>query len=145
MPFETYPILVARALAATPTTFTTIAELDVVSLPELGVTDTDASVQNSTMDRYVVSTLLRRKPVTLALNFLPYDASQDNITGIYKAQTSGSFDGYKFTHTASSLIWVASGFVTNVKPKTAKEGAFGLDVTIRFSGTMTIQGLTVGT
>jgi hypothetical protein len=145
MPFETYPILVARALAATPTVFTTIAELDTVSLPELGVTDTDASVQNTTMDRYVVSTLMRRKPVTLSLNFLPYDASHDNVTGLLKAQTGGTFDGYKFTHTASSLIWVASGYVTNVKLKTAKEGVLGADVTLRFSGQMTIQGLTVGT
>lgn len=145
MPFDSYPILVARAQASAPTVFNTIAELDVVSLPEIGVNDADASVQNSTIDKWVVSTLLRRKPTPLALNFLPNDGSQNNITGLYQAMTLGTFDGYKFSHAATGLVWVASGYVTNIKPKTPKEGVLGLDVTLRFSGQMTIQGLTVGT
>ncbi len=145
MSYDSFPIIVARALAAAPTVFTNIADLDTVELPEIEVKESDASVQNHTIDQYVFSTLIRRKPVKLALNFLPYDGSQDNITGLYKAMTGGTIDGYKFTHSASSLIWVASGAVTNLKPKTPMEGKLGLDVTLRFTGQMTIQGVTVGT
>lgn len=145
MGYDSFPILVARAPSATPTTFTTIAEIETVGLPEIGVNESDASVQNNTIDAYVFSTLLRRKPVTLTLNFLPYDASQDNITGLYKAMTAGTIDGYKFTHSPSSLIWVASGAVTNLKPLTPMEGTLALEATMRFTGKMTINGATVGT
>lgn len=142
--YDSYPILVARAIAPSPT-FTTIAELDTVGLPELGVNEADASIQNSTIDRYVTSTLLRRKPVPLQLNFDPNDATQDHITGLYKALTAQSVDGYKFTHSASSLVWVASGNVTNIKPGTPMEGKLSLAVTLRFSGQMSINGVTLGT
>lgn len=144
MPYDTFPIIVARAPNATPTTFTDLAELDVVNLPELGVNEADASIQNALADKYVTSTLLRRKPVTISLNFRPDSGTQDHLTGLYKAVTTQSFDGYKFTHSSSSLVWVASGFCTNLKPKTPKEGVFGLDATLRFSGTMTINGVVVG-
>ena len=144
MAFDSFPILVARALAVAPTVFTTLAELDTVSLPELGINEADASVQNATIDKYVFSTLLRRKPVPLKLNFLPTDATQDHIAGLYKAMTGGTTDGYKFTHTASGLLWVASGAVTNLKPETPMEGKLSLTATLRFTGVMSIQGVTIG-
>jgi hypothetical protein len=145
MAYDSYPLIVSRALAATPTVFTNIADLDVVALPEMGINEADASVQNSTIDKYVFSTLLRRKPVPLTMNFLPFDGSQDNITGLYKAMTGGTIDGYKFSHSASGLLWVGSGAVTNLKPVTPMEGKLQLAVTLRLTGLMSIQGLTVGT
>ena len=144
MPYDSFPILVARAPNATPTVFTTIAELDTVALPELTANEFDASVQNANIDKYVVSSLLRRKPLALTLNMLPYDASQDHLTGLYSAKINNTFDGYRFTHAASSLIWVASGYVTAISPKTPMEGKLQIDVTLRFSGVMSIQGVTVG-
>ena len=42
------------------------------------------------------------------------------------------------------MIWVASGNVTAIDPKTPMEGKLELDVTLRFSGNMTIQGVTFG-
>lgn len=144
MAFETFPTLVARAPALTPTVFTTIAELDVVSLPPLSATETDASTQNKTIDIYVVSPLLRRKPVTITLNMLPSDPTQDHVAGLYFAKINNSFDGYKFSHAASGLIWVASGQITDLVPKTPKEGVMSLDVTLRFSGPMGIQSNSAG-
>ena len=143
--YNSFPLLIARALAAAPTVFTTIAELDTVSLPEIGVNEADASIQNKTIDQYVTSTLLRRKPVPLKMNFDPNDATQDHITGLYKAMTAQTVDGYKFTHLASSLIWVASGNVTNIKPVTPMEGSIDLEVTFRFTGVMSMNGITIGT
>ncbi len=144
MPYDSFPILVARAPAGTPTVFTTIADLESVELPELDSNEDDTSVQNKTIDQYVMSTLLRRKPVKLSLNMLPYDGTHDHLTGLYKAKIDCTLDGYRFTHTASSLIWVASGYVKTLSPKTPKEGKLQLDATLRFTGQMTIQGVTIG-
>ncbi len=142
--YDSYPLLVARATAPSPT-FTTIAELDTVQLPEIGVNEADASIQNSTIDRWVTSTLLRRKPVPLKLNFDPADATQDHLTGMIKAITTQSLDAYRFSHSASGLIWIASGNVTNFKPETPMEGKLSGTFTLRFTGQMSINGLTIGT
>jgi hypothetical protein len=144
MAFDSYPLLVARAPALTPTVFTNIAEIDVPALPELGSNEYDSSTQNHTIDVYVVSTLLRRKALQLKLNMLPSDASQDHVAGLYYARINSTFDGYKFTHAASGLIWIASGYVTNLQPVTPMEGKLQLNTTLRFSGPMGIQSNSSG-
>lgn len=144
MAFDSYPLLLARAPALTPTVYTAIAEIDTPALPEIGSNDYDASVQNKTIDIYVVSSLLRRKAPTFTLNFLPSDATQDHVAGLYFSRLNNSFDGFKFSHAASGLVWVASGFVTNLKPKTPMEGKLQIDVTLRFSGPMGIQSNSAG-
>ncbi len=144
-PYISNPILVARATAAAPTVFTTIAQLKNIPLPKLNSNEADGSVQNSTIDKYVMSTLMRRDPVTLTLNMMPYDATHDHLTGLLKAKIDCTLDGYRFSHAASSLIWVASGYVKAFEPKTPSEQIMEVDITLRFTGQMTIQGITVGT
>ena len=144
MAFDSYPLLVARAPALTPTVFTNIAEIDVPALPEISSNEYDSSTQNHSIDVYVVSSLLRRKVVALTLNMLPSDATQDHVAGLYYARLNNTFDGYKFTHAASGLVWVASGYVTILGPKTPMEGKLQLAVTLRFSGPMGIQSNSAG-
>jgi hypothetical protein len=144
MAYEVFPLLISRAPAATPTVFTAIAELDVVGLPEVSSTATDASVQNKLADIYVMSTLQRRTAPMFTMNFLPADGTQDHLTGLYNAKYTTSFDGYKFSHAASALVWIASGFVEKITPKTAFEGKLQADVTLRFSGPWLHNGVVVG-
>ena len=144
MPFDSYPLLVARAPALTPTVFTTIAEIDTITLPEISSNEYDSSTQNHTIDVYVVSSLLRRKVASAVLNMLPSDATQDHVAGLYFARLNNSFDGYKFSHAASGLVWVASGYVTILAPKTPMEGKMQLGVSWRFSGPMGIQSNSAG-
>ena len=144
MAFDSFPRLVARAPAASPTIFTNIAEIDVPGLPEISSNEYDSSTQNHTIDVYVVSSLLRRKAVPLTLNMLPSDPSQDHVAGLYYARFNNTFDGYMFSHAASGLVWVASGFVTALAPKTPMEGKLQIGVTLRFSGPMGIQSNSSG-
>src|SRR5665213_107688 len=144
MAFDSYPLLVARAPALTPTVFVDIAEIDVPALPELSSNEYDSSTQNHSIDVYVVSSLIRRKVVAVTLNMLPSDASQDHVAGLYFSRINNSFDGYKFTHVSSGLIWIASGYVTILTPKTPMEGKLQLGVTWRFSGPMGIQSNSAG-
>lgn len=147
---SSHGIIVARALAATPTVFTDIAELDSVGLPELTRNEFDASVQNRNIDSYVMG-MLRRKSVQLGLNWLEKDASHDHLTGLYAGIINNTFDGYKF-YTASGVdpqfstfIWIASGNVQALAPKVPTDGKAGLTATLRFSGVMSINGVTFGT
>ena len=147
MAYDSYPILIARAPNATPTVFTTIAELDTVALPEISSVITDASVQNYTAERKVASSLLRRKPAMFTMNFLPADGTQDHLTGLYAAKHANPqvVDGFKFTHLASGLVWIHSGFVAIITPKNPFEGKMQADVTLEFTGVWVHNGVQIGT
>lgn len=146
---NSHGIIVARAPSATPTIFTEIAELDQVNLPELFRNEFDGSVQNRNIDSYAMG-FLRRKSFQLSLNWLEKDASHDHLTGLYKAIIDNSFDGYKFYPTAavdpqfSTFLWIASGNVQALAPKIPTDGKAGLNVTIRLSGIMSLNGVTIG-
>jgi hypothetical protein len=142
---SSHAVIVARALAATPTVFTDIAELDTVTLPTLFRNVFDASVQNRNIDSNVLG-MLRRKPLPLTLNFLPSDPTHDHLTGLYKALITEPVpvDGFKFYQTSSSVLWVASGQVASIDPKTPTDGKWAADVSIQLSGIMSIGGVTVG-
>jgi hypothetical protein len=142
--YDSYPLLIARAPSASPTVFTTIASLEAITFPEVSSTETDASIQNKLADIYVMSSLLRRKPATFTMNFLPADATQDHLTGLYAAKLANSLDGYKFTHAASGLIWIPSGFVQAILPKSPFEGKLQADVTLRFTGPWLMNGVVCG-
>ena len=106
MAFDSYPLLVARAPALTPTVFTNIAEIDVPALPEISSNEYDSSTQNHSIDVYVVSSLLRRKVVALTLNMLPSDPTQDHVAGLYYAKINNTFDGYKYELLSQFMIAV---------------------------------------
>ena len=134
--------LIARALAATPTVFVDIAELGDITPPELMRNEFDATTQEKDIDSYVLG-VLRRGAATIGMNFLPTEASHDHITGLYKAIIDNSIDGYRYSM-PQGLVWVCSGQVQRIVPKAPVDGKLALDVTLRFSGRMTINGVVIG-
>ena len=134
--------LMSRAPAATPSTFTTIAELQDITPPELSRNEFDATTQNINIDTYVLG-VMRRGQMSLTLNFLPTNGTHDHLTGLQYALINNSIDGYKITF-PDSTVWVMSGQVQGIKPKAPVDGKLSADVTFRFSGIMTISGVTVG-
>jgi hypothetical protein len=136
--------IVARALAATPTVFTNIAEMKDVTPPELTRNEFDATTQNLNIDTYVVG-VLRRTGFTMELNALMTDASHDHLTGLLKAMITEPppVDGYKITF-PDGLVWVMSGQVSAFKLGAPVDGLATATVTIRPTGRMTIGGVVVG-
>lgn len=135
--------LVSRAKSATPTVFEEIAELGDMDLPELSRNEFEASVHNRNIDDYVLG-ILRRGAFGFPLNFLPTNGTHDHLTGLYKAIIDNSIDGYKVTWPQNSLQWVMSGQVQAIAPKAPVDGKLSADVTLRFSGPMTIGGVVIG-
>lgn len=137
--------LFARAPAATPSTFTTIAELGDLNLPELMRNEFEATVHNRNIDDYVLG-ILRRGALSFPINFLPTDGTHDHLTGLYKALITEPppVDGYRTTFMSTGLVWIMSGQVKGIAPKAPVDGKLSADVTIRFSGYMYIGGVLVG-
>ena len=134
--------IVSRAKAATPTVFEDIAELGDITPPELSRNEFDATTQDKDIDSYVLG-VLRRGAFTVPLNFLPTDGTHDHLTGLQKAIIDNSIDGYKVTF-PDATEWVMSGQVQAVAPKAPVDGKLAADVTLRFSGRMTINGVVIG-
>jgi hypothetical protein len=144
MAISSHRTLVARAPASTPTVFTDIAEMGDVMPPELNRKEFDATTQQLNIDTYALG-VLRRGSMPISLNFLPTDPSQDHITGLYKAMITEPppVDGYRLTF-PDGTVWVMSGQVQAIKPKAPVDGLLALDVTIRFTGKFTINGVVIG-
>lgn len=141
-PLDSHGTLVARQPNATPGVFTTIAELGDLDLPELMRNEFAADSQDRNIDEWVIGGILRRGPLVLPLNFIPSDATQDHLTGLYKAIIDKSLDGYRITF-PSGTVWIASGQLTSLKPAAPVEGRLTLNATIRFKGAMKIGDVTI--
>ncbi len=135
--------LIARALAASPTVFTTIAELKDITLPGMMRNEFDATTQNINIDGYVMG-VLRREATTVAINFIPGDATHDHITGLQNAIINNTLDGYKFTSPSGDTIYIHSGYVKAVKATAPVDGILGANVELRFTGKFLINGVVVG-
>ena len=148
-PLSAHGTLLARQPAATPNVFTDIAELGDLKLPELNRKDFDASVHNRNIDS-ITAGILRRNPMTFPTNFIPNDASMDHLTGLIKAMVSEPppIDGYRVRWPSplntAAYDWIMSGQVLAIAPAAPVDGKLALDITLRFSGLMTIGGVVIG-
>jgi len=137
---------ISRAPAATPTTFTEIAEVGDIQLPGLDHNEFDATTHNVNIDKYVLG-VLRRDIFTIKLNFLPSDPTHDHLTGLIKACITNPVpvDGFKMIFPDLTNTWIASGQVKSVNNiMLPTDGLSSADVAIRFSGLMTINGVVIG-
>ena len=147
MPLSGHGALVQRAPIATPSTFTTIAELGDITLPGLDHNEFDALQHNQNIDSFVLG-VLRRDLFTIRLNFLPSDPTHDHLTGLIKAAVTNPvpMDGFKIVFPDLVNTWVASGQVKSVNNIVLPvDGLSTADVGIRFSGRMVINGVLIGT
>ncbi len=132
------------AYQATPgsVTWTTIGELGDIAPPETSLNEFETTPQQENIDSYVFG-YLRRSPLTFPVNFIPTNGTHDHLTGLYYHQFNKIKTGYKLTWPDGST-WVASGTPQSIKPNAPVEGKLSADITIRFSGTMMINGAAVG-
>lgn len=128
--------------------FTDIAELGDLTLPETSRNEFDATVQNRNIDDYVLG-VFRRGALSVPLNFLPANGTHDHLTGVYYHQINNIITGYRVTVPAISggdggIVWIMSGQVQAIKPTAPVDGKLTADVTLRFSGLMSIGGVSIG-
>jgi len=122
--------------------FEVVGELGDITPPETMRNEFDATTQTEDIDSYVLG-VLRRGALTFPINFIPTDASHDHLTGLYMNQFDNVMTGYRVTF-PDGTPWVMSGQVQSIKTGAPVDGKLSADVTIRFSGLMTVGGVVVG-
>jgi hypothetical protein len=127
--------LIARAPIATPTVFTTIAELRDITSPPLTRKPIETTAHNDTEESFIVG-IRRKGEMTFMLGWNPSIATHDELTGLEKAWLDGTRDIYRITY-PNGKQWLFSGFVTNIGPKAPVDDGLEASITIRPTNTMT--------
>src|SRR5262245_23352406 len=110
-------------------TFVDIAEMGDLTPPALTRNPIETTTHNEEDDRYIVG-IRRHGEVSVNLNFVPSDPTQDHLTGLQKKWFDGSRDIYRITYPDGSS-WLFSGFVSNFEPDAPVDDRLSADVTIR--------------
>lgn len=125
--------------------FTDIAELGDITPPAMSRNEFDATTQEKDIDAYALG-VLRRGAFTVPLNFLPDNNTHDHLTGIYYHLIHNIVSGYRvtFPNEPTPTVWIMSGQVQSITPNAPVDGKLSAQVTLRFSGFMTIGGVVIG-
>lgn len=125
--------------------FTDIAELGDITPPAMSRNEFDATTQEKDIDAYALG-VLRRGAFTVPLNFLPTNGTHDHLTGLYKLIIDNTVTGFRITFptAAGSVPWIMSGQVQSITPNAPVDGKLSANVTLRFSGLMSIGGVSIG-
>lgn len=110
-----------------------IAELKDITPPALTRKPIETTTHNSDDDSYVVG-IRRKGELQFMVNWLPFsEETHDAEDGLLDAWATGSKDLYEIDF-PDGAIWLFSGFVTNIAPKSPVDGAQDANVSIRPSG-----------
>jgi hypothetical protein len=122
--------------------FVEIGAIGDITPPSLGRNNEDVSTHNDDIDTFVQG-ILRRGEMTFPINLLNDDPTHDHLTGLYKSIINHQTDGWRLTY-PDAMIWIFSGGISNIAPRSPVDGAQRADVTVRPSGLMEIGGVVVG-
>ena len=132
-----------------PGVFTIIAELNGdIKWPAVNRKETEVTPHQDTIDSYVLG-VLSRDALTFGCNFIFDDPTHDQTTGVYAAIRDNETRGFRLrgpNGTAGQDEWITSGQVQNIQhTDPVRTGVRTLDVTVRLSGPMIVDGVVYGT
>lgn len=122
-----------------PEVFTTIAEVKNISGPGMTRETFDLTTHSSTgAAREFGVGLIDNGEVTLDMNFVPTNATQDHSTGVIKDFTDGTKRNFQLVFPSSPARTAAfAGYFTNVEPGANVEDLLALSVTVKVTGPVT--------
>lgn len=123
--------IVARQSAGAGS-FTDIAELRDFTPPALSRNTLETTTHNEDDDAYVPG-IRRHGDMTMTLNFVPDNATQDHLTGLQASWFAGDRDVFRITY-PDGTIWLFSGYVTNFAPDAPVDDVLAVEVTVRPTG-----------
>jgi hypothetical protein len=123
--------------------FTNIGEIagDIV-VPTLSRNPIEVTTHNDDIDAFVLG-VLRRGECTFPINFIKGDAGHGIATGLQLAIKTNLKTGFKVTF-PDTAVWIFSGGVSNFGMKVPVDGALQADISIRPTGLMSIDAVSIG-
>jgi hypothetical protein len=121
--------------------FLTIGELGDTAPPGLSREEHDSTTHDDDIDSYILG-VLRRESLEFPINLLNANAAHSAAAGLQKMIIDNVKTGFRFTY-PDATVWIFSGGVSKFMPKTPVDGVLTADVTVRPTGPMILDGVTV--
>ena len=135
-----FGVKLQRGDAASPEVFTDIAELINLSPPSLSL-DTVESTHTSSTNKYreFIAGLLDAGEVSIEVNFLPANATQNEAAGILKDMKDRTKRNFKIVFPDSgATIWSFAAFVTAFNPSAPIDDRMTASITLKLTGDPTL-------
>ena len=119
-----------------PEAFTTIAEVGDIAGPELSV-DTEEVTNHSSPGGYeeFIATIKRSGEVTFPINFIPTDATHNQVTGVLAAAKNRTLKNWRIVLTdAGPSRWQFAALVTGFSGASPVVGKQSAEITLKISG-----------
>lgn len=117
---------------------TTIAEVKGISGVGFNVSFAETThMESPSAIREFIPTLIEASEITFSLNFLPDDATHDNIRTRLLAKTSRTFS-VTFTDTVAADTWSFTGYYSSLQINAAVEGVLEGTASIKIVSGVTI-------
>lgn len=126
--------------AATPESFTTIAEVLDIGGPQLTL-DTEEATNHSSTDGWeeVIGTILRSGQVTFDVNLLPTGATHSYSTGLLKDMVNRTLRNFRLVFPDTAVTtWAFAALVVGFEPSAPVAGILRASVTLKISGKPTL-------
>ena len=123
-----------------PEAFTTIAEVQDIEGPELGL-DTEESTSHDSAGGWedFVPTILRSGDVSFEINYNPTHATHNAATGLIADMKNRTKRNFQLVFpNAGSTTWSFAAYVTKFQPKAPTAGKLAASVTMKLTGQPTL-------
>ncbi|MFZ5856784.1 MAG: phage tail tube protein [Chloroflexota bacterium] len=123
----------------TPETFTTIAEVGDIDLPEIKLDTEDATSHDSGGWEESIGVLLSGGEPKFEINWIPTSPTHDETTGLLAAILNKTRKNWKIVLPNTVKTFAFTALLTSFKPKAPKKGKLTADITLKISGAVTIS------
>jgi len=119
--------------------FTTIAEVEKISGPELELETEDATTFDSGGWEESIGTILKGGKVSMDLNFVPTAATHDPATGLIADMVERTLRNFEIVFPdAAATTWTIAAFITKFAPSVEVKGKLKASVELQISGQPTL-------
>ncbi len=137
--YSSHGILLQMGDGGSPETFTTVAQVQDITPPNLTVETEDTTTHDSGGWAEYSATLLDGGEVTFDILYDPADATHDNSTGLVAALTAKAAKNFKVVFPdADTTTWSFAALVTNFQPSGSVKGMLSASVTLKITGAVTL-------
>jgi hypothetical protein len=119
--------------------FYEIGELRDLKPPALSRKEIETTNHNSLIDNFVAG-ILRRSPMTATIGYLPGGGIATNHDVIEQSIIQNRLDIHRvtFTDPVPHVVWLFSGYITNLGPSCPVDDGLTADVSVRPTGDFTL-------
>lgn len=122
-----------------PETFTTIAEVGDIDLPEIKQDTEDTTSHDSGGWEEHIGTLLSGGEPKFSINWIPTSPTHDETTGLLAAILNKTRKNWKIVLPSTVKTFAFTALLTSFKPKAPVKGKLSADITLKISGAVTVS------